>query len=80
MIFDTDDPRLTAYALGELDQTQEREIDELLSSSDEARRFVDELRQTATWLTEELQNERASVLPLSEPDHELIEKTLQAQP
>ena len=78
MTFDTDDPRLTAYALGELDPDSHREVEELLASSDEARRYIEEIRQTASWLTEELQKE--TVLPLPRPDHELIEQKLQEQP
>jgi Ca-activated chloride channel homolog len=80
MIFDTDDPRLTAYALGELDPASHREIEDLLASSDEARRHVEEIRQTARWLAEELQKERESMPPFTPANHELIEQTLQAQP
>jgi Ca-activated chloride channel family protein len=79
MTFDTDDPRLTAYALGELDPAQEQEIDQLLSCSDEARKFVAEIRQTAGWLTQELQKERQAQSPLPPVDLKAIEQTLKAR-
>jgi len=42
-----DDPRLTAYALGELDQSEIPTVEALLAESAEARQWVDEVRQTA---------------------------------
>jgi Ca-activated chloride channel family protein len=80
MIFDTDDPRLTAYALGELDPSQHPEIARLLAESEEARKYIDEIRQTARWLTEELQKEGRSAASLTPADHKLIEETLQNRP
>jgi Ca-activated chloride channel family protein len=80
MIFDTDDPRLTAYALGELDPSQHPEIERLVAESDEARKYIDEIRQTARWLSEELQKEGKSAAGLASADHELIEQTLQKKP
>ena len=57
MKFNPDDPRLTAYALGELDETERQEVEALLKESPEARRAVEEARQTATLLTEEMKKE-----------------------
>jgi Ca-activated chloride channel family protein len=79
MIFDTDDPRLTAYALGELDPAQEQEIEQLLSYSDQARKFVAEIRQTVQWLTQELQKERQGESPMPSVDLQAIEHTLKAR-
>src|SRR4051812_7146236 len=45
-----DDPRLTTYALGELDALAPddlREVEELLATDDEARQVVAEVRRTA---------------------------------
>ena len=44
MPFDPDDPRLTAYALGELDDAEQVEFESFLAESDEARRFIEETR------------------------------------
>ena len=39
-----DDPRLTAYALGELDASERSAIEVLLSESPESRQFVEDIR------------------------------------
>ena len=47
-----DDPKLTAYALGELDDAADRAaVEAFLATDDSARRLVDEIRQTAATLT-----------------------------
>ena len=61
MTFDPDDPRLTAYALGELEPADHAEIEGLLSESDEALRHVEEIRQTARWLSDEFRKEREAL-------------------
>jgi Ca-activated chloride channel family protein len=55
--FDADDARLSAYALGELDASERAEVERLLAGNEEARKFVDELRATATALERELADE-----------------------
>lgn len=70
MKYDPNDPRLTAYVLDELSEDERREIEELLESDPQARRQVEEIRQTAGWLTEELQAEPASTL--SDQDRDRI--------
>ena len=65
MPFDPDDPRLTAYALGELDAADRAEVEALLADSPEARRFVEEIRATARLLTEQLHQEPAPASPPS---------------
>ena len=42
-----DDPRLTAYALGELDDAERSAIEVLLAESPESRQFVEDIRATA---------------------------------
>ena len=77
MPFDPDDPRLTAYALGELDDAERAEVESLLAESDEARRFVEETRATARLLTERLGREpRPGLAP---EQRQSIEKRLHAQ-
>ncbi|HKQ49192.1 MAG TPA: von Willebrand factor type A domain-containing protein [Phycisphaerae bacterium] len=52
-----DDPRLTAYALGELDGAERVEVEALVASSAEARGAVEDVRRTAALLEEELAKE-----------------------
>ncbi|QEH34095.1 von Willebrand factor [Aquisphaera giovannonii] len=78
MIFDTDDPRLTAFALGELDAAEAREVEALVAENEDARKFVEEIRQTSAWLAEGLKAEGEAVAVVSIAHHPLIEATLQA--
>src|SRR5271166_4755201 len=78
MIFDTNDPRLTAYALGEIDPSERPEIEQLLADCDEARNVVAEIRQTAQWLAAELQKEPATVSTLALSNHRLIDQALKS--
>ncbi|MDG3006568.1 VWA domain-containing protein [Paludisphaera mucosa] len=59
MSFDIDDPRLTAFALGELAEADAPEIERLLADHPEALRQVEEIRLTARWLSERLHDEQA---------------------
>lgn len=59
-----DDFRLTAYALGELDETERAEVEALLQNSPEAQAVVDEIRAAATQLESALQ---AEPLPAVKP-------------
>lgn len=60
--FNPDDPRLTAFVLGELDDLEHAEIQNLISSSGDARQFVDDLRSTIDVLSDGLQAEPAPSL------------------
>ena len=60
MSFDIDDPRLTAYALGELDESEKQKVERLLADQPEARKSIEEIRLTASWLTERLHEEQAA--------------------
>ncbi|HMF37437.1 MAG TPA: von Willebrand factor type A domain-containing protein, partial [Isosphaeraceae bacterium] len=78
MIFDTNDPRLTAYALGEIDPSERSAIEQLLADCEEARNYVAEIRQTAQWLAEELQKEPQTVSTLAMTNHRLINQALKS--
>lgn len=57
-----DEPKLTAYALGELDNDERRAIEVELDQSPEAREFVDETRDFAEVLSRELKAAPAATL------------------
>ena len=57
-----DDPRLTAYALGELDETERAEIEQYLEQNEEARAEVELTRAFAQQLTEEFKREDTPAL------------------
>ncbi len=69
-----DDPRLTAYALDELDGAERKAIEAELEDSDECQREVDEIARTAALLSAEL---AAEPLPqLTHPQQLAIEAKL----
>ncbi len=77
MPFDPNDPRLTAYALGELDGPETVAVEAQLADCAESRKYVDEVRETARLLTSQFQNEPRLALT---PEHrETIETTLVPQ-
>ncbi len=57
MTFNPDDPKWTAYVLGELEESERAELDSLLESSEEARAYVEELRVATGALEHELKVE-----------------------
>jgi len=59
MTFQENDPRLTAYALGELDEAERREVEALLADDEQARQAVEETRRLAGMLTDDLADEPA---------------------
>ena len=59
-----DDPRLTAFALGELDESERPEFEALVAQDPEALALVFDIRATASYLTEHL---RAEARPIVEP-------------
>jgi len=59
-----DDPRLTAFALGEIEDAERPEIEAGLASDPKARALVEEIRATARLLTETLHAEAAPGLDL----------------
>ncbi len=75
MSIDPKDPRLTSYALGELESEDERiEIEKALEESEELTQTVNQIRQTAALMSEELQREPS---PSLAPKHrQRIEREL----
>ena len=60
--FDIDDPNLTAYALGELDDSDRGAIEAQLADHPELRTVVDSIRSAATALTDALRDEPGPAL------------------
>ena len=56
-MIDKNDPRLTAFVLGELDEQERATIEKAISESSELAQAVDEIRQTTTWLSSEFASE-----------------------
>ncbi len=67
MNIDRDDPRLTAFVLGELDSTEHAVVEAYLIESHDCRAAVEEIRLTTRWLSEQLQAESRA--------HHQVEKT-----
>ena len=63
MTFNPDDPKWTAYILGELEGADRAEMDSLLESSEEARAYLEELRVAAGTIEHELKLELKVGLP-----------------
>ncbi len=73
-----DDPRLTTYALGEIEDAERPEIEAGLASDPGARALVEEIRATARLLVDHLRAETGSGL---EPgQHRAIENRLETHP
>jgi Ca-activated chloride channel family protein len=62
MSIDENDPRLTAYALGDLDDAERTQVESELADSPEAREAVEDIRRTADLLQQELQAEPAAAM------------------
>ena len=60
--FHPEDPRLTAYVLGELSADERAEIEQLLHESPEARKAVEEIQNLTDVLLEQLPHEPAPQL------------------
>jgi Ca-activated chloride channel family protein len=76
MTIHPDDPRLTVYALGELEDEGERaEVEAFVSRSREAQKLVEEIRASASLLQKELAAEPA--LELTGTHRERIERSLE---
>ena len=71
-MFDPNDPRLTAYALGELHGDELTEFERLLAESAAARDALGEIRETTGWLRNELAAEPA--FALSAEQHQRLEQ------
>jgi Ca-activated chloride channel family protein len=62
MSFDSNDPRWTAYVLGELSPSERAEVDALVAKDEAAARLVAELRETVGLLERELGQEPTGTL------------------
>ena len=62
MSIDANDPKLTAYALGELSDADRAAVEKLLTRSEPARQTVERIRETAGELTHELAAEPTATL------------------
>jgi hypothetical protein len=69
--FNPDDPKWTAYILGELGDSERAAVEAELESSEEARTLVDELRFAAD-LTKLEMRDHATILPLTAQQRETI--------
>jgi Ca-activated chloride channel homolog len=76
MTFDPNDPRLTAYVLGELETAERADVEAMLNDSPECRQAVDEIRSTISWLTDQLREEQASHSVAPEANHRPIAAVL----
>ncbi len=76
MPFDPDDPRLTAYALGELDPADRASVEAILRDDPDARGFVLGVEETARLLAEELRHEAIGSDGLDPARREAIERHL----
>ena len=72
MTFDPNDPRLTAFVLGELDPDESAAVETMLGESAECRQAVEEIRQTVGWLTSRLHQESEGYAPPAEVNHQAI--------
>ena len=59
MPFDPDDTRLTAFALGELDDADRAAVEAEIADCAESRKYIEEVRETARLLTEQFHAEPA---------------------
>ncbi|MEJ0091010.1 MAG: von Willebrand factor type A domain-containing protein [Limisphaerales bacterium] len=59
---DFDEAKLTAYALNELDAAERNAVEKIIAANPDARRWVEEVRQTAAQLETELQGEECASL------------------
>jgi Ca-activated chloride channel family protein len=66
MKMNLDDPKLTAYALGELDEAERSSIERAVAKSAEAQRLVDEIRELAGALKNEFAGELEKETPALE--------------
>jgi Ca-activated chloride channel family protein len=57
MSHNTDDPKLTAYAIGELDDTERKAVEAHIATCADCRKFVEETKATAGLLSKELAKE-----------------------
>jgi len=72
MTIHPNDPRLTAFVLGELDPAERANVEAILVGSPESLQAVEEIRLTAQWLSQQLQEESRAHAPAAGFDPEVI--------
>jgi Ca-activated chloride channel homolog len=72
MTCDPNDPRLTAFVLGELDPTEHADVETMLGESADCRQAVEEIRLTVGWLTSRLHDESESHAQPAEATHRTL--------
>ena len=80
-VFNPDDPRLTAFVLGEIDDTDRAEIEQLLETSPEAQAAVADIEDTIGALREGLASEPAPELTADQRaavEYQLAGRTMKA--
>src|SRR6516225_8592666 len=80
MTIDPNDPRVTAYVLGELDPPERAVVEAMLLESPECLQAVEEIRQTASWLTERLHEESQTHSPSVDVKHPTVANGLYVAP
>ena len=76
MTCDPNDPRLTAFVLGELEPDERAIVESALNESAECRQAVEEIRQTTLWLTEQLHEESDRHLQPVGGNHQIVAESL----
>ncbi len=72
MTCDPNDPRLTAFVLGELDSAEHAAVETMLGESADCRQTVEEIRMTVGWLTSRLHDESDSHVQPAELNHRAL--------
>ena len=72
MTCDPNDPRLTAFVLGELDSAEHAAVETMLGESADCRQAVEEIRLTVGWLTSQLHDESQAHAQPAELNHRPI--------
>ncbi|MFO0950370.1 MAG: von Willebrand factor type A domain-containing protein [Isosphaeraceae bacterium] len=82
MTFDPNDPRLTAFALGELENHDREAVEAQIAACDESRRYVEDVRQMARLLTDSFltEHEHDTTPGLTSDQREAIEASLGSAP
>jgi Ca-activated chloride channel homolog len=76
MNIDPNDPRLTAFVLGELDPAERADVEALIIESGECRQAVSEIRLVAQWLSEQLHEESSAHSAAPEVNHRPVALSL----
>ncbi len=79
MMMNPDDPRLTAYALGELSGEEAIEFERILAENEELQEALEEIREAADNVREALGDESASILT-SEQEELMVANAIAGDP